>query len=300
MAKILISGGSGLIGKAITKKLLALGHEVVWTGRKSGQWKTVKIYQADWRSSQIEAGVLEGVTHFILLAGAGVMDARWTAAYKEEILLSRVKTIELLAAECLRTGQWPEVLLGASATGFYGTGKSEEVITENTAPAADYLGTVCKQWESAYEAFPETVRLVKPRISIVLSKEGGAFVPLARLCRWHISAQSGDGKQYLPWIHLEDLSDFFIHALFEKQIQGPYNMVAPEIVTNAQFASELGRQLGRGIWTPAAPAFMLRLILGERAVTLTSGLKISANRLTETGFKFKYPQLAAALANLCH
>jgi len=300
MAKILISGGSGLIGKAITKKLLALGHIVVWTGRKSGHWEKVKIYQADWRKGQLEAGVMEGVTHFILLAGAGVMDARWTAAYKEEILLSRVKTIELLAAECQRSGNWPEVLVGASATGLYGTGKSEDVITENTKAASDYLGTVCQQWEAAYQAFPASVRLVKPRISIVLSKDGGAFVPLAGLCRWHISAQSGNGKQYLPWIHLEDLSDFFIRALFEKQFHGPYNMVAPEIVTNARFAAELGRQLGRGIWTPAAPAFMLRLILGERAVTLTSGLKISSSRLADSGFKFKYPHLKAALENLCH
>jgi uncharacterized protein len=298
MAKILISGGSGLIGKAITKKLLGLGHEVVWTGRKSGVWHSVKIYQADWRSGQMEAGAIQDVTHFILLAGAGVMDARWSTAYKEEILHSRVRTIALLAEACRQAGHWPQVVIGASATGYYGTGMNTGVVTEATLPATDYLGTVCKQWEQAYEVFPTTVRQVKPRISIVLSKDGGAYVPLAKLCKWHISAQSGNGKQYLPWIHIEDLSAFFVQALFDNSLEGPYNMVAPEMVTNAQFAKALANHLGKRIWTPAAPAFMLRLILGERAVTLTSGLSIRSERLSATKFEFCFPQLDKALEEL--
>ncbi len=299
MAKILISGGSGLIGKALTEKLIKLGHEVVWTGRNPGFWKSVKIYKADWKTMEFDTGALTGVTHFVLLAGAGVMDARWTAAYKNEILLSRVKTIELIAGACQQTGHWPEVVIGASATGLYGTGQSEEIITEAHVPGQDYLGEVCRQWEKAYEKFPSTVRVVKPRISIVLSKEGGALVPLAGLCKWHISAQSGNGKHHLPWIHISDLTDFIASALFQKTYSGPFNMVAPELVTNANFAKTLAQQLGKAIYTPAAPAFILRLLLGERAVTLTSGLKIQSDRISQTGFQFKFPNLKAALQDLC-
>lgn len=298
MAKILISGGSGLIGKAITRKLLAQGHEVVWTGRKTGQWQGVKIYGADWRKMTLEEGAVTNVTHVILLAGAGVMDARWTSAYKQEILLSRVKTIELIAQSFKKAGHWPEVVVGASATGFYGTLKRNGEMTETSAPGKDYLSDVCAQWENAYQHFPESVRLVKPRISIVLSRDGGAFVPLAKLCKYRISAQSGDGKQYLPWIHMDDLIEFFVTALFKRQYNGPYNMVAPEVVTNKEFARTLARKMGKVILTPAAPAFILRLILGERAVTLTSGLKIKSERLEKEQFEFKFAKLEQALGDL--
>ncbi len=299
MAKILISGGSGLIGKAITRQLLVQGHEVVWTGRTGGQWEQVKIYKADWRKNYLEEGAVKEVTHVILLAGAGVMDQRWTAAYKEEILESRVRTIALICAAFEKTGVWPQVVIGASATGFYGTKKREGEMTENSAAGKDYLSDVCEQWEAAYQQFPEQVRLVKPRISIVLSREGGAFVPLSKLCKAHISAQSGDGTQHLPWIHVDDLCQFFMRALTDEHFAGPYNMVAPEIVTNKYFAEMLAAQSGKRILSPPAPAFVLRLLLGERAVTLTSGLRIRSEQLGKTAFVFKYPKLEEALHDLC-
>lgn len=299
MAKILISGGSGMLGKVISKKLMALHHEVVWLSRTAGQWQGVKIYAWHPEKGTIDEQALDGVAHLIHLAGAGVMNKRWTKAYRDEIVNSRVDSMLLLCKTFAKTNSWPQSAVGASASGYYGGTISAKIVDEQSSSGDDFLAEVCRAWEKSYSPLSENgCRTSIARLGVILSSNGGALAPLKKLCAYHLSAITGSGKQYFPWVHVEDAANFFIAALFTSSYDGKYNLVAPDRISNKQFAKTLTLAMNKKTWLPAAPEWILKLVLGERANALTKGANIVPSRLLAQDFEFHFPKIDKALQDL--
>src|SRR5438477_5582833 len=270
--KVAIAGASGLIGTALTKVLAERGDEVV---------RLPRFGTAPWS--------IAGAGAVVNLAGASVAGKRWSAKYKKEILDSRVLTTRALVE--LK----PPVLINASATGYYG-GRGDELLEESAPPGSDFLAEVCKAWEA--EAARAPSRFACLRTGIVLSAQGGALAQMLPPFKAFVGGPIGDGKQWFPWIHIADEVAAIV-ACIDTDLAGPVNLVAPGIVTMGEFAKALGRALHR----PSAfhvPAAALRLLLGEVAEVLLEGQRAVPRKLFDAGFRFRFTDVAAALADLFH
>lgn len=292
--RILITGGTGLVGTRLTELLLHRGHQVVHLSRqpRSG---VVPAFSWDVKQGTLDERALEGVDAVIHLAGAGVADARWTATRKKEILDSRIDSTNLLG-KYLNQHRTISTFISASAIGYYGFITSEAWLDESAPPGTDFLADVTRRWEAAADALAEPhLRMVKLRIGIVLSAKGGALAELAKPVRWGFGAPLGSGRQYMSWIHLDDLCAMFIHALENKSVAGTYNAVGPQPATNRQFTEAVAAVLGKKIWLPPVPGFALRLMVGELAAMVLAGTRISCRSMQQTGFVFQFPDLPAAI-----
>ncbi len=299
MAKILITGGTGLVGRAISKRLMNEGYDVVVLSREAGETKGIKKYKWDVKSGYIDLNAFEGVEAVIHLAGSGIVDKSWTEAYKKEIRDSRVKSSELIFKTIQKNKIPIKTFIGGSAIGYYGSGMSDHVFKEEDEAGADFMGRVCVQWENSYKPFTEAgIRTCIIRTGIVLSKHGGAYPKMLLAFKWGLGSPFGSGKQYFPWIHLNDLAGIFIYALQHETLHGTFNAVGPEILTNKDFSQKLAKSLNRPYFMPAVPLFMLKMILGERVVTISTGLKISNKKIKEAGFVFEFEDVDAALKDL--
>lgn len=298
MTKILISGGSGLIGKAISKQLLKEGKEVVWLGRKSGEWNGVKIFAWDTEKKIVDLKAFESVSAIINLAGSSITDERWTEKRREDILNSRIRSVEFLAEIISKNKFSISKVIGASAIGYYGAIESESVFAEDSKPGNDFLGNLCVEWENSYKSIKELgISCSLVRTSIVLSKDGGAYPPLKKLIKSGIGSVIGSGKQMFPWIHINDIAGIYLHLLKEKE-SDIYNGVADEMPTTKEFTHQLAKCLNRRILLPNIPAFILKLILGSRAQMLLTGVKISNKKIKEAGYVFQYSRLSDALKEI--
>jgi len=298
MARILVTGGSGMIGSKLTAVLLMRGHEVVHLER-SRKSPTIKTFIWDIGKEQIDEGALENVDAIVHLAGASIGDGRWTGRRKEEILKSRVNSTKLLHRELAKGNHSVKTFICASAVGYYGSDCGDVLKGEGDAPGTDFLADVCKVWEQTTEEITTLgIRVVRLRTGVVLSPSGGALEPMARQVQFGLGAALGDGKQYMSWIHLDDHCEAIIFALQHDGIHGPYNSVAPAPVTNREFTNTLARVLKRPFFLPNVPAFILKLLLGEMSVLVLGGCKVSSEKLVAAGFKFKYPELDAALKDI--
>jgi len=299
MAKILITGGSGLVGRAISELLLKKGHEISWLSREKGNWRSIQKFRWDLKSGYIDEAAFTGVEALIHLAGTGIIDKLWTNAFKKEIIASRVKSSQLLFDTISKNNFEIKTLVGSSAVGYYGSVQSEHCYSENDAPGSDFLAQTCIAWEKSYAPFINSgIRTVIIRTGVVLSKEGGAYEKMLPAFRLGLGAPLASGKQYFPWIHIKDLAGIFIHALLHENMSGPYNAAASRPVNNREFSRELAKSLNRPLLLPPVPAFVLKLALGERAVTITSGLKINNKKIKAAGFEFEFDDLENALKNL--
>jgi len=295
--KIIVTGSTGLVGRALVRSLLSEGHAVTRLVRGESQTfsapgTTAVRWDPEWGT--VEADALEGHDGAVHLAGESVAEGRWTEEKKRRIFESRVKGTHLLAETLAALKEKPRVLVSASATGFYGD-RGEEVLREESASGADFLAEVCREWEKA--ALPASragVRVVHMRIGIVLSGEGGALEKMLTPFKMGVGGRVGSGRQYMSWIALEDLVGAIRHALADEQLRGPVNAVAPRAVTNEEFTKTLGGVLGRPTFLPV-PAFALRLAFGEMADVLLGGQRVEPARLKESGYQFKYPNLEGAL-----
>lgn len=296
--KILITGASGLVGSRLTELLLQKGHSVSHLGRskKSG---AVPSFVWDVEAGTLDSKALDNVDTIIHLAGAGVADKRWTKSRKEEILSSRVKSTQLLC-DVLSKGNHPvKTVVSASAIGYYGFGFGEEVFTENSKPGNDFLAQVTKQWEHTVNQLESlNLRVVKLRIGIVLSDKGGALVEMAKPIRLGVGSPLGTGEQFLSWIHLDDLCAMFIKAAEDETMHGAYNAVTGDWITNAELTKMIAKILKKPLWLPNVPAFMMKIILGEMAVIVVNGSKVSADKIKGTGFEFNFTNLREALVSL--
>lgn len=295
--KVLITGGSGLVGQKLTKVLTEQSIEVVWLTRNVSSSAPVKTFAWDYAKGIIDPAAMSGVTHIVHLAGAGVFDQTWDETYKTEILDSRVKSARLLhqkAPASLRA------FISASAIGWYGAHLPDRIAEEQLPPAKDFLANVTTAWEAQADAFAgDNCRVVKWRIGIVLAKQGGALPKLMAPVRFGLGAPLGSGKQVVSWIHIDDLVQLFYQSLLDTSWEGSYNAVAPEPVSNRDLTHAIARRLKKRIWLPNVPSFMLQLLMGKgRAQALLGSVHVSAKKIVSKGFVFKFNTIDKAIENL--
>lgn len=294
--KILVSGASGLIGSALLPRLASQGHRTIRLVRGRPARGDDEI---EWNpdASTIDSARLAGIDAVVNLAGATIARWPWTAAHKRRVLESRVRSTTLLARAIAGLKPPPKVLVSASGVGFYGN-RGDEILRETSPPGTDFLAQVCVAWEAAATPARDAgIRVVTPRIGMVLSGEGGALGALLIPFRLGLGGVIGSGHQYMSWIALEDLTVVIAQAIASDDWSGPWNAVSPQPVTNAEFTKTLGRFLKRPTLLPL-PAFAARLMLGEMAdALLLSSARVEPMRLLAFGFTFRFPTLEAALRN---
>ncbi|HEY8515403.1 MAG TPA: TIGR01777 family oxidoreductase [Candidatus Binatia bacterium] len=301
--KIVVTGATGFIGRELVSRLLASGHEVTAWSRSATRAKgrlpaLCEVAEVDPRKP-IDPARLRGVDAIVHLAGESVASGRWTEARKREIRESRVASSRAIvdAIAALPEGERPQALVAASAIGFYGD-RGDEVLDESSPPGTGFLAEVCVAWEAEVRrAEPLGVRVVSVRIGVVLGRNGGALQAMLPPFRAGLGGRLGSGKQWMSWIHLDDMVGLLQFALENPNVSGVLNAVAPNPVTNAELTRELGRALGRPTLLPA-PKLALELALGEMASVLFESQRVVPRRAQELGYAFCWPTLAPALAEL--
>lgn len=295
--QILITGGTGLIGRALCRALLAAGHELTVLSRRPdnvarlcGENVNAISSLEQWSSDRVFDAVIN-------LAGEPIIGALWTAPQKNRIWTSRVDFTETLVQCIAKARQKPKVLLSGSAVGFYGD--SNDASFDETSPAAnDFPAQLCKAWENAAEeATNHEVRVCLLRTGIVLDHAGGMLAKMLWSFKRGLGARLGDGKQWLSWIHLQDYVAIVLQLLEDSKAQGPYNLTAPAPVSNAEFTKTLASVLKRPCFL-IAPAFLLKFILGEMAVLLIGGQRVLPKRVLDLPYSFRYSQLKDALIDI--
>ncbi len=295
MAIILITGGSGLIGSALTAALQREGHSVRWLSRTAGERNGVKAFAWDVERGTVDPEALRGVDHIIHLAGAGIADKRWTSTRKRELERSRAESARLLLRTANAQGFAPKSFISSAGINYYGADTTEQVFTENDAAGKDHIAHLSRIWEEAADEWASTCRVVKLRTPLVLSRQGGGLAKLAFPARFGLGAPLGSGKQWMPWVHLNDLVRAYQQALTNTAMRGAYNVCASDQRTNRDFTKAVSQALGRPMFLPAVPGFLLKLALGELSSILLGGSRASSAKLIATGFTFQYDTLAAAL-----
>jgi uncharacterized protein (TIGR01777 family) len=296
---ILITGASGLVGSHLTEFLAEKGYTVAHLGRKKVRGASVSQFAWDPVNGTIDEGAVAWADAIVHLAGANVAEGRWTEKRKKQIIDSRVKGAQLLAKTVRKENAKAKVFVSAAAVGWYGMITSEKIFTETDLPAGDFFGDVCLKWENAADLLDEAgLRTVKLRIGVVLAKDGGALQKLAAPVKWFAGSPLGSGKQWMPWIHIDDLCALFLKAIEDEQMRGAYNAAASQHVTNKEFIKTIGKVLRRPVFLPPVPKFALKLVLGEMSGIVTEGSRVSNEKLLKTGFVFKYKTLTGALEDL--
>jgi uncharacterized protein (TIGR01777 family) len=296
--KVIVTGSTGLVGRALVRSLLAEGHEVTRLVRGDAQsFKAPGTAAVRWEPGrgEIDAQALEGHDAAVHLAGESVAEGRWDDEKKRRILESRVKGTTLLASALAGLSAKPGVLVSASATGFYGD-RGPEILREESASGSDFLSEVCREWEKAtLQASQAGIRVVHLRIGVVLSGEGGALQKMLTPFKLGLGGKVGGGGQYMSWITLEDLVGVIRRAVEDDSLRGAVNAVAPGAVTNEEFTKALGHALGRPTIF-AVPAFAARLAFGEVAdALLLASTRVEPARLKAAGYQFKHPEIEGAL-----
>ncbi|MFT4735022.1 MAG: hypothetical protein ACI9DJ_001495 [Algoriphagus sp.] len=298
--KYLITGGTGLVGQKLTKLLIANNHKVSVLSRTGRRDTEVSYFKWDLKNDYVDPEALKGVDCVIHLAGAGIVDEKWTVKRKKEIIDSRVKPLKVLAKGFKGIGEFPKTLISASAIGIYGFDTGEVELKEDARKGKDYISEVVIKWEKAVDDFTKQTgcRSVKLRIGIVLDVDGGALPSLALPVKLGVGSAIGDGQQWLSWIHVNDLIDMFLVASENKGMAGAFNAVAPDPVRNRTMVTTLGRVLKRPVWAPKVPGFVLKALLGSRAQLVLGGNKVSAKKMLKTGFTFEFDNLESALTEI--
>jgi uncharacterized protein len=299
--RVVITGGSGLIGRALARELGGAGHDVVILTRDPGRAGTLppgaRAARWDGRTAQGWVPLLDADTAIVHLAGESVAQGRWTEAKKRRIRDSRVVSGQAVMDAIREAPVKPRVLIQSSAVGYYG-GRGDELIPEDTPPGRDFLATVCQEWEaSTVEAESLGVRRAVARTGIVLAREGGALPVMSLPFKLMVGGPIGDGRQWFPWIHIEDEFGALRFLLERAEARGAFNLTAPHPVTNRELTRALAQALGRPGLLPA-PGFALRIALGEMADSLLQGQRAVPSRLRELGYAFRWPELEPALRNL--
>jgi uncharacterized protein (TIGR01777 family) len=297
MHTLLITGGTGLVGQALTELLEAQGHEVRHLSTQKAQ--APNRYYWNPLQGHLDADALQGVTHVIHLAGANVAK-RWTAQHKAAILRSRIEgsaTLEAAIA-ALPEASRPKALISASAVGIY-PNHPDYLYTEADGKAQGFLGEVVQKWEASVDRIADLgLRVAKVRIGIVLGRGSGVLGTLLPIFRLGLGAPLGNGRHWMPWIHVEDLARQFAYLAFTESADGIWNGVGPYSVTNADFSRSLAKALHRPYFFPAVPAWVLRLAMGEMAQVGLMSTRCSAAKWEAAGFDYHYSTLEAALRNL--
>jgi uncharacterized protein (TIGR01777 family) len=305
MPTVLITGGSGMIGTRLSDMLVDKGYQVIILSRQPGKatQRSEQINYAVWdiKAGTIDRDALANADHIIHLAGAGVADKRWTARRKQEIVDSRTRSSALIVQALKEIPNKVQVVVSASAIGWYGADTAasrENGFSESDLPDNHFLGETCRLWEESIQPMEQMgKRLVKLRTGIVLSPEGGALKEFKKPVNLGVAAILGGGKQVVSWIQLDDLCRLYIEALENSNLQGAYNAVAPNPVSNKVLTLELATQMRGKYFIPVhVPAFALKLVMGEMSVEVLKSATVSSAKIAASGFRFLYPEIGQALA----
>ncbi len=297
--KILITGGSGMVGRHLTKLLHKEGYEVGWLVRKVSEVKNVKFFLWNVERGDLDADCILWADALIHLAGLPVADKRWSATRKKEIIDSRVNSSKLLAAAIRAAKKFPKIIVGASGSGYYGSINTDCEYVETDPPYRDFLAECCRLWEQGEQTLVrDEARLVILRIGVVLSNEGGALPKLLTPVKWFVGAPLGTGKQIMKWIHIGDLCAVILKSITDQSMQGAYNATAPDNITNREFTKAAGLVVHRPVFLPSIPTFIMKILLGEMHVIVTTGSAISSKKLLDSGFQFQFENAEEALEDL--
>lgn len=295
--RIFITGGTGFIGRALRRHLLAAGHSLTLlsrTARIREQDENVTYLTADpteaggWQQELTEHDAV------INLAGASIFRL-WTTTNQKKIINSRLRTTGNIADALSRQPGRCRTLINASGIGYYGFEDNGGLLLENHAPGEDFLAELTRRWEEEAMRAATGVRVARCRFAVVLGAGGGALARMLPAFRLSLGSVLGSGRQPFPWIHLDDLCRALLFILGREDLDGPFNFVTPQPITNYQFSVELSRVLNRPLWLPALPSWLLTLILGEMATMVLYGQKAIPARLMDHGFHFSYPEIRSAL-----
>ncbi|OSY88227.1 epimerase [Tenacibaculum holothuriorum] len=289
MVKVLITGGTGLIGKELQKIITNKGYEVVILTRSP---KRNNEFLWNISENHIDEEAFNGVTHIIHLAGAGIADKRWTTDRKKELINSRVQSANLLFKYVKNLQISLKGFISASGIGYYGAKTSDIIFTEDDKPENDFISKICQQWEKAALQFKKLdIPVSILRTGVVLTKTGGA---LSKMNTPLFLSALGNGQQFIPWIHINDLCNLYVEAVENTNFVGIFNAVAPEHQTNESFTKILGNTISKPVLPLNAPSFILKTALGEMAYILLNGSRVSANK-TSKFYTFNFPNLTVAL-----
>ncbi|MFD2937413.1 TIGR01777 family oxidoreductase [Spirosoma flavum] len=295
---VLITGGNGLVGKPLTQALLQQGHRVSHLSRQPSHIDGVTTYGWDIPKGQIDEHCLEGVDTIIHLAGADIASEPWTPERKTELISSRIESIRLLYRLMRQQTHTVHSIISASGIVYYGN-RGDDLLTEQSAPATDFLATCTSQWEAAVdEGKALNLRVVKFRTGVVLTKEGGALPALAQPVQSGYGAPIGTGHQWVSWIHLQDVVGLYLLAVTNFSLEGVFNQTAPEPVTNRQLVDAIARQFNKSLWMPSTPRFLLKMIMGERSTFVLSSINARPSALLQQLYTYHYPTINGALKSI--
>ncbi|MGL6127562.1 TIGR01777 family oxidoreductase [Chryseobacterium artocarpi] len=294
---VLITGANGLVAKELAKRI-GSDYDLRFLTRKK---KNPNEYEWDLEKGMMDESALDNISHIIHLAGANISEKRWTAERKKELISSRVDSAGLLLKTLKEKNIQLKSFISASGINFYGTITTEKVYTEQDPPGNDFLSEVVVLWEKAADEFKEqniAERVVKVRTAVVLSEKDGALKKMIPPIQYYIGSPLGTGKQYMPWIHIDDICGIYEFALKNSAMEGPYNAVSPQHATNADLTKKIAKVLHKPLFMPNVPSFVLKLMFGELANAILEGSRASSQKIQATGFQFRFPDLKEALQDL--
>lgn len=299
MKTVLISGGTGVVGARLSHQLKEKGYDVNILSRSENSDSIFKTYIWDTNKNYIDPKSIANADYIVHLAGAGIADKRWTDERKRIIIDSRVDSANLLFNAVKSNPNKVKAFISASGVGNYGAITTEHIFIESDPSHNDFLGKTCAVWEASADQFEALgMRTVKIRTGMVLSKEGGALAKLKIPVQIGIGSALGSGKQYVPWIHIDDLCNIYIKAIEDIQMSGSYNAAAPEHINNEQMTKRIAEKIHRPFFFPKVPGFAMELLLGEMSELLLEGSRVSSEKIQKAGFQFKYPEIKSALDDL--
>jgi uncharacterized protein (TIGR01777 family) len=296
MATILITGGSGLVGSRLTSLLLRHKHEVRWLSRSAGVADGVKRFIWDLSKGIVDPHAFAGVDHVVHLSGAGIAEKRWSSSRMKELYASRGGAARLLLRVAKEHGFAPKSFISAGGVGIYGAVTRDHIFVEPDPSGPDAIGRLSLDWEQAADEWSSVTRVVKLRTPVVIAREGGALPKLSAPVRWGLGSPLGTGKQWMPWVHIDDLTSAYLHAITQTSMNGAYNVCAAEQPTNAEFMRAVAKVLRRPFFLPNVPAFALRMALSDMSSILLEGSRAGNAKLRATDFRFHHDNLVQALA----
>lgn len=301
MKTVLITGGSGMVGRRLSEMLIEKGYDVIWLSREKHVKAEIPRYKWNLLTGEIDKEALEEADVIVHLAGVGIAEGRWTEARKRMIVGSRVRSAHLLLDKLKELDTKIDAFISASAVGYYGASTTDKVFKEEDEHDEDnFLGVTCYNWEEQAQQFTTDlgIRSVSIRTGVVLSKDSELIKKAVLPTKFWLAAPLGKGNQYMNWIHIDDLCRIYIKAIEDETMEGAYNAVAPEYTTNAEFMKGVASVLRKPMFMPRIPEFVFRWFLGESAQIILEGSRISSKKIQKTGFKFRYKTLSSALKDI--